>query len=196
MTSYSKDTKVLPSPIGVAPLKPATSDPTTPTLPDEESKPPSEEFTPALESPHLQPSSSPPMPIQVSRHTADSSKLSKSPEHTAKHVSRRYGVMIDAKDPDKDSDKEDASSYIKLLIALCQKGFGRKPLFMIGRGREGYNCIATIDEDRKEEIAKVTGCSTREESLRFTLLPSSMTKSSSVKRAAIIPENALASTPT
>ncbi|KAF3043780.1 hypothetical protein E8E12_010203 [Didymella heteroderae] len=65
-------------------------------------------------------------------------------------------------------DKEGATSYTKLLVALCKKEFGRKPLFMIGRGREGYNCIVILtsspnDEGRKEEIARITGCTSRDE---------------------------------
>lgn len=57
----------------------------------------------------------------------------------------------------------DPSSSTKLLISLCQQELGQKPVFMIGRGREGYNCIVFADESRKREIAKVTDYLTKEE---------------------------------
>ncbi|KZM21005.1 hypothetical protein ST47_g7816 [Ascochyta rabiei] len=60
-------------------------------------------------------------------------------------------------------DSGDTSSYTKLLVALCQQELGSKPVFMIGRGREGYNCMVFADSSQRREIAKVTGCKTREE---------------------------------
>ncbi|KAH6612149.1 hypothetical protein C7974DRAFT_381579 [Boeremia exigua] len=57
----------------------------------------------------------------------------------------------------------DTSSSTKLLISLCQQELGQKPIFMIGRGREGYNCIVFADESRKREIAKVADYLTKEE---------------------------------
>lgn len=57
----------------------------------------------------------------------------------------------------------DASSSTKLLVSLCQQELGKKPIFMIGRGREGYNCIVFADESRKKEIAKVADYLTKEE---------------------------------
>ncbi|KAJ4986813.1 alpha-ketoglutarate dehydrogenase complex subunit [Stagonosporopsis vannaccii] len=55
------------------------------------------------------------------------------------------------------------NSSTKLLISLCQQELGRKPIFMIGRGREGYNCIVFADEGRTREIAKVADYLTKEE---------------------------------
>ena len=60
-------------------------------------------------------------------------------------------------------DAGNTSSSTKLLITLCQQELGRRPILMIGRGREGYNCIVFADETRKKEIAKVTDCLTKEE---------------------------------
>ena len=57
----------------------------------------------------------------------------------------------------------DFPSYTKLLINLCQQELGKKPVFMIGRGREGYNCIVFADESRQKELAKVVNCKTKEE---------------------------------
>ncbi|KAF9693945.1 hypothetical protein EKO04_007800 [Ascochyta lentis] len=57
----------------------------------------------------------------------------------------------------------DTPSYTKLLVTLCQQELGSKPVFMIGRGREGYNCMVFADSSQRKEIAKVTGCKTREE---------------------------------
>lgn len=150
-----------------------------------------QESTPSIESARSRPSSSPrlpsmkftpfrpemydhepvsilSMPVNVTPPTSSTSKEPKSPELAAKHASRRYAVTIEAKDSDKESDKESSTSYTNLLVALCKKEFGRKPFFMIGRGREGYNCIVTLaaspnDENRKEEIAKVTGYESRDD---------------------------------
>ncbi|KAF3034835.1 hypothetical protein E8E11_004725 [Didymella keratinophila] len=150
-----------------------------------------QEPMPTMESPRSRPSSSPrlpsmkftpfrpevydheivpipPMPVNVAPPISSTSKGPKSPELAAKHVSRRYGVTIETKDSDKESDKEGSTSYTKLLAALCKTEFGRRPFFMIGRGREGYNCIVTLassqnDDDRKEEVAKVTGYESRDE---------------------------------
>jgi hypothetical protein len=58
------------------------------------------------------------------------------------------------------NDNED-TSYTKQLIDLCQQELGKKPVFMCGRGREGYNCIVLIDGDRNKELAKVTGLDTK-----------------------------------
>ena len=63
----------------------------------------------------------------------------------------------------RDANNGDTSSNTKLLVNLCQQELGKKPVFMIGRGREGYNCIVFTDESQRKEIAKVTGCRTREE---------------------------------
>lgn len=63
----------------------------------------------------------------------------------------------------KDTGTEDKLSSTKLLISLCQQENGQKPIFMIGRSREGYNCIVFADEARRKEIAKVTNCLTKEE---------------------------------
>ncbi|KAJ4407072.1 hypothetical protein N0V91_004239 [Didymella pomorum] len=110
----------------------------------------------------------PPMPANSTPPNSSISKEPKSPGFAAKHVSRRYGVTIETKDSDKDLDKEGSTSYTKLLTALCKTEFGRKPYFMIGRGLEGYNCIVTLasspsDDNRKEEVAKVTGYGRRDE---------------------------------
>ncbi|KAJ8109531.1 hypothetical protein OPT61_g7392 [Boeremia exigua] len=57
----------------------------------------------------------------------------------------------------------ETSSSTKLLVSLCQQELGKKPVFMIGRGREGYNCIVFADETRQKELAKVADYMTKEE---------------------------------
>lgn len=81
-----------------------------------------------------------------------------------KVVSVHQSIMSDARD---DNNSGDTSFNTKLLVDLCQQKIGKKPVFMIGRGREGYNCIVFTDESKRKEIAKVTGCRTREEA-RYT----------------------------
>lgn len=57
----------------------------------------------------------------------------------------------------------DTSSSTKLLLSLCHQELGKKPIFMIGRGREGYNCVVFADESRNQEIARATDYLTKEE---------------------------------
>lgn len=89
----------------------------------------------------------------------DAAHIPSSAGAVPKATSAQHGLLSKAKEP------EDGHtlSYTKLLVTLCQQELGKKPVFMIGRGREGYNCIVFSDESQGREIAKVTGCKTREE---------------------------------
>jgi hypothetical protein len=174
--------------IGAASYTPEISDPTTPTL---QEKSPPEGLALARESPLSHSSSSPRLPnknftpfrpaghdngsdsiplksVDIAPPSSSTSKVSKSPNVAAKDASRRYGVMIEAKDYEEASDNEVSTYYTKLLVALCKKEFGRKPFFMIARRREGYNCIVTLasnthGENKKEEVVNVTGYQSRDE---------------------------------
>lgn len=75
-----------------------------------------------------------------------------------KATSAYQNMLVKAEPPD----KEETLSYTKLLVTLCEQELGKKPVFMIGRGREGYNCIVFADASQKNSIAKVTGCKTKE----------------------------------
>ncbi|KAF2999738.1 hypothetical protein E8E13_004417 [Curvularia kusanoi] len=64
----------------------------------------------------------------------------------------------------RDANADVVASSTKLLIDLCQQELrGEKPVFMIGRGRQGYNCIVFADSTRQKTLAKVVDCSTKEE---------------------------------
>ena len=83
----------------------------------------------------------------------------KKTEHTPKGVFTKQTTATATKD----ANTEAVASSTKLLVDLCQQELGHKPIFMIGRGREGHNCIVFADETRDKIIGKAVDCRTKDE---------------------------------
>jgi hypothetical protein len=100
-----------------------------------------------------------PLPNDISEEVAAAVPHTKKTEHTPKGVSTKQTTATTTKD----ANTEVITSSTKLLVDLCQQELGHKPVFMIGRGREGHNCIVFADETRDKIIAEAVDCRTKDE---------------------------------
>jgi tetratricopeptide (TPR) repeat protein len=99
------------------------------------------------------------LPNDTPGEVAAAVQHTKKTEHAPKGVSAKLATVATTKD----ANSEAVVSSAKLLVDLCQQELGHKPIFMIGRSREGYNCIVFADETRDKTIAKAVDCRTKDE---------------------------------
>ena len=100
-----------------------------------------------------------PLPNELPGENAAAVLHTEKTEHAPKGVFTRQTTATTTRD----ANTEAVASSTKLLVDLCQQELGHKPIFMIGRGREGHNCIVFADETRDKIIAKAVDCRTKDE---------------------------------